>query len=223
MKNKELTWEEIEIFLKKELSKTKHIMTWGTIGSKNIEHDIDTIITKKPSSKTSDFYREIHRVFDNLDNYLDKNFKSKIIRFAHSTEEPLIKEYINKKSISFHTMIYVSFPQIERDWGWTFYKNENTTDFLKENYNILYGKIDDLFKKDFQKENGHENLFIKLYLYDFLNSNLPEKLFLKIMNNSFEYLYRKRLGLEYSTAKNHEEVRKYFYKLCDILDELSKK
>lgn len=52
------TWEEIESVLTKELKKTKHIMTFGTMGSCNIKHDIDTIITKKPRSKTSDFLKK---------------------------------------------------------------------------------------------------------------------------------------------------------------------
>ena len=43
---KPYTWDEIEYFLRKELSKTKHVMTFGTIGSRNIDHDIDLIITK---------------------------------------------------------------------------------------------------------------------------------------------------------------------------------
>ena len=64
---KPYNWQEIKNFLDKELRKTKHILTFGTIGSCNIEHDIDLIITKKSSSKTSDFYKEIHILFDSLD------------------------------------------------------------------------------------------------------------------------------------------------------------
>jgi len=218
MNEKKLTWEEIEDFLKDELMKTSHIMTFGTIGSRNLEHDIDTIITKKPDSKTSEFFKEIHALFENLDGYLNKKFKTKVIRFAHSTEEFLVKGYTQNKSISFHTMTYVSLPEIKLDWGWALSKNENIVNILKKDYNLLYGKIDDIFRKDFQKEKGYENLFIYLYLYDFLNSNLPEKLLLEIMNKSFEYLYKKRLGLDAPVARNREEIKKYFYKLCDILD-----
>ena len=66
------TWEEVREFLVNELSKTKCIMTWGTIGSCNIEHDIDTIIAKKPSSPSADFYKEVHGIFDSLEVYLLK-------------------------------------------------------------------------------------------------------------------------------------------------------
>jgi hypothetical protein len=218
MKKEELTWEGIQEFLIKELGKTSHIMTFGTIGSRNIEHDIDTIITKKPNSSSAEFFKEIHTLFENLDSYLYKNFKTKVIRFAHSTEEFLVKGYTKDRSISFHTMIYVSFPEIKLDWEWALSKDESIIDILRSNYNTLYGKKEDIFRKDFQKEKKHENLFIYLYLYDFLNSNLPEKLLLEIMNKSFEYLYKKRLGLEAPIAKNREEIKKYFYKLCDILD-----
>lgn len=55
---KSYTWEEIRAVLEKELNKTKHILTYGTIGSCNIEHDIDTIVTKKPDSKSSDFLKK---------------------------------------------------------------------------------------------------------------------------------------------------------------------
>ena len=216
------TWEEIGNFLSERLRKTNHIMTFGTIGSHNLEQDVDVIITKKPTSKTSDFYKEIHNLFESLDNYLNKKFKTRVIRFSHSAEEFLIKGYIKNKSIFFHTMVYVSFPQIELDWSWAISKNENITNLFKKNYSIFYGKIDSLFRKDFQRENGHENLFIFLYLYDFLNSNLPEKLLLEIMNKSFEYIYKKRLGLDTPIARNREEAKKYFYELCDKLDELEK-
>ncbi len=52
---KPYTWKEIRRVLEKELKKTRHIMTYGTIGSCNIEKDIDTIVTKKPGSKSEDF------------------------------------------------------------------------------------------------------------------------------------------------------------------------
>ncbi len=44
---KPYTWVEIEKVIREELRKTKHIMTVGTIGSCNINHDVDLIITKK--------------------------------------------------------------------------------------------------------------------------------------------------------------------------------
>ena len=55
IKTRPYAWEDIKDFLVKELRKTKHIMTYGTIGSCDINHDIDTIITKKPASPSAEF------------------------------------------------------------------------------------------------------------------------------------------------------------------------
>jgi hypothetical protein len=222
MRNKQLGWNQINDFLQRELKKSKHIMTWGTIGSLNIEHDIDTIITKKPNSPSAEFFKEIHTIFENLDLYLYENFKTKVVRFAQSTQEYLVEGYTRGKKVLFHTMVYISFPQIEKDWGWALFKDEDISKILKENYTCIYGNVNDLFKQDFQRENYFENIFIYLYLYDSLNSNVPEDILLKIMNGCFKYIYKKRLKIENPIAKNKEEVKIYFYNLCEILDKLNK-
>ena len=223
MKKEVLTWFIIKDFLQKELDNSKHIMTWGTIGSLNIENDIDTIITKKPSSPSAEFFKEVHTIFENLDDYIHKNFKIRVVRFAQSTQEFLFRDCVKGKKILFHTMIYISFPQIEKDWKWALFKEENMREILKDDYRCIYGNLESLFDKDFKKENYFENIFTYLYLYDALNSNIPEKILLDIMNGCFKYLYKKRLGLEPPIAKNREEVKKYFYKLCNILDKLEKR
>jgi hypothetical protein len=197
-------------------------MTWGTIGSLNMKHDIDTIITKKPNSPSAGFFEEIHNIFENLDSYLYKNFKIRAVRFAQFTQEDLVGGYTKGRKIMFHTMVYISFPQIEKDWGWILFKNDNLSKILKENYICIYGNISDLFTKDFQKEKYYENIFICLYLYDFLNSNLLRNILLKIMNGCFRYLYKKRLKIKNPVAKNKKEIKRYFYKLCDILDKKNK-
>lgn len=219
---KKLSWEIISDFLKSELKQTKHIMTWGTIGSLNIEHDIDTIITKKPSVPSSEFFKEIHTIFENLDSYLYKNFKTKAVRFGHSTQEYLVKGYTKEKKVLFHTMIYVSFPEVEEDWSWALFKDERIEEILGKHYKCILGKTEDIFSKEFRKENYFENIFINLYAFDSLNSNLPRKVFLEVMNGCFKYLYKKKLGIEAPIAKNREEVKKYFYELCDLLDKLNK-
>ncbi|MBS3172284.1 hypothetical protein J4438_01720 [Candidatus Woesearchaeota archaeon] len=222
MEKEKLTYDIIESFLRKELKKTKHIMTWGTIGSLNINHDIDTIITKKPYSPSADFFKEIHTIFEKLDRYLYNNFKFKLIRFAHSVDEYLIAEYTPERKIMFHTMVYISFPQIKKDWEWAIDDKESIALILKRSYNCIYGEVENLFSKDFQKEIKFENVFTYLYLYDYLNSNLPRELLIKIMNSCFEYLYKKRLKIENPVANNEKEIKKYFYKLCNILDEMNK-
>ncbi len=222
MKKREVDWNLIKDFLQRELNNSKHIMTFGTIGSCNIEHDIDVIITKKPSSPSAKFFKEVHTIFEKLDDYLNENFKTRVVRFALSTQEFLVKGYTKGKKVLFQTMVYISFPEIEKDWGWALSKEENIRNILKENYKCIYGNVGSLFTEDFQKESYFENMFIYLYQYDFLNSNLSKDMLLDIMNDCFKYIYKKRLRLEPPIAKNREEIKKYFYKLCDILDKKNK-
>lgn len=217
------TWEEIKAVLSEELKKTRNIMTFGTIGSCNVEHDIDTIITKKPESKTSDFYKEVHSLFDRLDIYLKRKYSSKLIRFAFSGEEYLTYALAKKKKndISFHVMIYTSYSQVQKDWGWALIGNDPIDKIIADNYKCLIGNSESLFSEDFKKSSYYDSLLIYLYLYDKLNSNLPEKVILNSMNHSFDYLFRKRLGLEAPIAKSIPELKKNFYHLCDVLDKLN--
>jgi hypothetical protein len=218
---KPYSWEEIEKILKEELNKTKHILTWGTIGSLNVEKDIDTIITKKPSSKLSDFYKEVHHIFDSINEYLKKKYKTNAIRFSFSGEEMLVRHIGDKgQGLAFHTMIYTNMPQLEEDWKWSMFKDERVDTLIKEDYICIKGSKEELFSKQFMKTDYYNSVLILLYLYDKINSQLPDKLLMEIMNHYYDYLYRKRLGLKAPQAKNTKEVRKYFYDLCDIIDKL---
>ena len=222
---KPYSWEEVESVLNKELKRTKHIMTFGTIGSRNIEHDIDTIITKKPSSSSSEFYKEIHGIFDAVDGYLMKKHKSRVLRFALSTEELFIHE-LSKGSdndLAFHTMIYTSFSQIDKDWSWALLPDENMKKMLLENYKCLLGSTENLFSKEFIKPRYYDSVFIYLYHYDKTNTPLSDKLLSKLMNDAFDYLLRKRIGVKANIVRNNEQARAEIYRLCDILDELESK
>ena len=224
MKNKKpYAWEEIEEFLVKELKKTKHIMTFGTLGSRKVEHEIDTIITKKPKSKSSDFYKEVHSLFDNLSNYLMKKYGAKAIRFSFNEKEALKLSDYNKNDLAFHTMIYTSYPQIERDWNWALLRDDiGIKKTLIKHYNCLRGDVKDLFSKEFMKEKYPDPIFIFVSLFDKMNSNYSKNFFLEVMNDHFEFLFRKKLGLKTPVAKNKKEVKEVFYKLCDKLDELDR-
>ena len=218
---KKLSWKVISNYLDKELVKSKHILTFGTLGSLDITNDVDVVITKKPSSPSADFFMEIHTLFEKLDEFLNRNYKTRAVRFAQATQEYLV-DYFTSKKIMFHTMLYVSYSEMKRDWNWALFKGENLRKILETNYTCILGNKSSLFSKDFKKENYYENIFIYLYLYDSLNSNLPKEVMLKTMNGCFKYLYKKRLGLENPTAKSREEAKKYFYELCNILDRLNK-
>jgi len=162
---KKLDWNTISDFLQTELKESKHIMTWGTIGSLNIKHDIDTIITKKPNSPSADFFKEVHNIFENLDFYLHKNFKTRAVRFAQATQKCLVEEYTKGKKVMFHTMIYISFPQIQKDWGWALFKDENISEILKENYVCLMEMSKVCSQKIFkQKTILKMYLFISIYM-----------------------------------------------------------
>ena len=224
MGKRSYTWEEIKNFLIKELKKTKHIMTYGTIGSCNIEHDIDTIITKKPNSSSVEFYKEIHKLFDSLDNYLNKKYNSKLICFSTAAEQFFALEMAkySKKDLAFHVMIYVSFPQIEKDWSWALFENDNIKEILAKNYDCLRGSVKDLFSKKFMKSTHCDSLFTFLYMYDKINSHYSEKFLIKIMDHYYDYLFRKRLKLKPPVIRNKKDIKKAFYKLLGILDKLNK-
>lgn len=221
--HKPYAWEEIREFLVKELNKTKHIMTFGTIGSHNVNNDIDTIITKEPKSKSSDFYKEIHKVFDELNNYLNKRYRARAI--CISADEKTLKHVIKfrKNDLFFDLMVYTSYPQIENDWKWAMFYEDKIEDILFKGYSLLKGENSSLRNKEFIKKNYADSIFIYLYHGDMIHSHTPNKLFLKCMNYLFDFLYRKRLKLKSPVAKNEKQVREYFYRLCDILDKLNKR
>jgi hypothetical protein len=56
---------------------------------------------------------------------------------------------------------------------------------------------------------------------DLLQSKLDDKIILDSFNHLFDYLYRKRLKEKIPVIEDIEELKKYFYKLCDIADEKS--
>lgn len=219
---KPYTLEEIKRILVNELKKTKAIMTWGSIGSLNVQHDIDTIITKKPGEKTSDFFREIHKVYDNLERCLSKKYRAKVISFPGGRGELSYLSDIKDVDLSFDTMSYTSYPKIKRDWEWALGPNESLKDLLK-NQNFLLGSFSDLLRKDFQKANYYDYVSVRLYHIDRIKSHYPLKILLEVMNKNFDFMFRKRLGLKTPIAKNEKDVREIFYKLCDKLDDLEEK
>jgi hypothetical protein len=215
-----ISWEKLKEMLLKELRKTKHILTFGTIGSLDTKKDIDVIITKKPAAKTSDFYKEIHQLFESVDKTLKEQEGLRAFRFYHSIEESVLRYFNSNKGIYFHTMVYTSYPQIERDWKWAMFEDESIKEILGKHYNCLLGNVKELFSKEFQKKKYYDSMFIYLYQYDKINSNYPKVLFLEMMNNSFDFLFRKRLKLEVNEVGNEKEAKETFYKLCDTLDKL---
>ena len=217
---KPYTWEEIRDFLEKEFKRTKHILTYATIGSNNIEHDIDTIITKKSKSKTSDFYREVHGLFDKLDSYLKKKYGANLISLQGGRSNELVHLSTYKlRDLIFDTMVYTSYSQIEKDWRWALPSDFKLGEVLNGD-GYLLGKYSDLLSKEFKKEKYYDFMFIYLYHYDRINSHYPLRLILEIMNKNFEFLFRKRIQLKAPVAKNKKEIREIFYTLCDKLDEL---
>lgn len=219
---KPFTWEEIKLVLEEELKKTKAIMTFGTIGSCNVEHDIDLIITKKPKSKSSDFYKEIHNLFYNLDKYLNKKYNAKSICFFGCQPETLKLSNFTEKDLAIYRFIYTSFPQISKDWAWALVPDENIKSILRENYICLLGQTNDLFSKEFQANLYYDCVFNYINLYDRINSNYLDKFLIKVMSYYINFLYKKKLKLKAPIIKTEKDVKKYFYELCDIVDNLNK-
>ncbi|MFA4960657.1 MAG: hypothetical protein WC548_03245 [Candidatus Pacearchaeota archaeon] len=210
-------WEEIRNFFINQLTNSKHIMTFGTIGSCNVEHDLDIIITKTPSSKISDFYREIHNLFDLLNNYLSKKYSARVICFSGYEPEFLQLSNFKEKDLAIQLMTYVSYSQIYHDWFWAIFPNEDIKNILIKNYNCLFGSVAELFSLEFNSKE-YNPLYIYLMMYNRVNSNYEEDFLIKVMSHYFDFLYRKRLGFKTPIPKSKKDVKKYFYKLCDIAD-----
>lgn len=217
--SKSYSWEDIRNFLSQRLLKTKHIMTFGTIGSCNIDHDIDIIVTKKPSSESAAFFLELHTLLDAVDIYLQKKHGSKLIRTSRFSDQEEIK-YIAKykeKDLVFQVLSYVSLEQIKMHWYPDLSPGEDSDEILKKNYTCIIGRPQDLFQPSFRKWNN-EQLFIRLNDSDRMNSHFPDGLLTRRMNILFDFILRKRLGQKPLHAKNKSEVRKNFYTVCKILD-----
>ncbi len=188
---KPYNWEEIKSVIMKELNHIKHIMTFGTIGSCNVEHDIDLIVTKKPSSRTRLFFEELHNLFFNLDSYLMKKYNAHAVRFSTSEEEFLVEALLEnpQKNVSFHTHVYLSLPSMERDWNWALGEGDTLKDIVLNGYSCLIGKPKDLFGKEFSRKSDYDHVYIFLYKYDKINSYYPDNLFVKAMSHYLDYLY----------------------------------
>jgi len=221
MTNKPYTWEEIEKLLAKELRKTRHIMTYGTIGSRNIDKDIDTIITKKPNSKSSDFYKEVHELFDKLNEYLNKTHKCKLIVTRRFDSEIEICKLGGKQKndLVLQVMTYISRSQIKMHWlPNTMLEGQTAEKIIREDYECIYGEFGDVLSEEFEGTVASEGLFLYVNDLDRINSNYDEKLLCEVMNSLFDFILRKRLKLEPKIAKNKKEVREIFYHTCDELD-----
>jgi len=214
---------EIEFFLKKELEKSNAILTFGFIGSCNIERDLDTIITKRKESNLKDFYEEIHGIFDSLDRYLQGKYGARAVRFDSYEPEVLKLAGFRKKDLAFHVLIYCSFGQIKNHWDFSLFRDEKIEYILKRDYKCIHGNVEDIFSPKFLKESYADNMFIYLQMYDRINSNYPVNFLVKVMNYYFDFMLRKRLGLNSRKAKNVEEVRDIFYYICDEVDKLNKR
>jgi hypothetical protein len=217
---KKLNWEQVKFLISEELKKSKHILTFGTIGSCNLENDIDIIITKKSSSPSSEFYREIHNLYDFIDNSLKINYSKKLGVFSGGgiSPEQLKISTCKKGDVIFDVMTYVSLKELENNWLPYMSKTSNIKEFLKKEYNCILGKIDFLFTEAFVKESRNDYLFLVLMKYDKINSKYPKSFLIDCMNYHFDYILRKRLGLESMKANSIKESRKIFYQICDILD-----
>ena len=220
---KPYTFPEIELFLKEKLNECNTILTFGFIGSCNIERDLDTIITKKKEARLRDFYIEIHEIYDSLNRYLLKKYDAKVIRFDAYEPESLKLAGFQKNDLAFHTLIYCSLNQIKKHWNISLFEGEKVEDILQNNYKCIDGDVENIFSSKFLEKSYADNMFIYLQLYDRINSNYSEKFLVKVMNHYFDFMLCKRLGLKRRKAKNLKEVKDIFYYVCDEIDKLNKK
>ena len=218
--NSRLDWEIIEAYLKKQLQNTTTIMTFGTIGSKNIEHDIDIIVTKNPGAKSSNYYRELHKIFDNLNSYL-RNLGSKLIVFSefNSQDERLTIGNYKMGDIALHVMSYLSLEQLVENWKQDLELGTKIGHIIKNNYNPIKGSPEDIFDKKFFERKKHDNLILRMHNQDRTNSNYPESLLVHNMSHLYRYVL-KHLGItENPVLGNRDQVREKFYNILDIIDQ----
>jgi len=212
------SWKDIEPYLTNRLSQTKNIMTFGTIGSKNVENDVDIIITKKPQAKTSEFYREVHDLFTGLDQYMASTYDCKAIKFIKlcQQDEALYLSGYKQGDLALHVMTFVSYPQLFKDWDWALGPKDNIKSLLSS-YVPLLGKTEMIYSSEFSKSQHNEHLILNLSHLDIINSKYPTDLFLKKMNHAYGYV-SKHANVDFVPAENKEEVINKFYSLCDLLE-----
>jgi hypothetical protein len=218
---KSYTWAEVKNVLIAELEKTQHILTCSTIGSCNINHDIDTIITKKSSSSSKHFFQEVHQLLGAIDKYLTKKHSCRLIRACRFSDEEEIRHIsrFSKGDLVFHVLTYVSFSQIEKHWHTDLGPGEDVETILNGSV-FLLGEKTDLYKKSF-KNNKCDYLFIRLNDSDRINAHFPDKLLISRMNILFDFILRKRLGMEFVPGKTKSEIKERFYEVCEILDRVN--
>lgn len=219
-RSRSYSWEEISSLLQSRLNKSQHILTYGTIGSCNIEHDIDTIVTKKPGSPSALFFEELHVLFEQVNRYLQEKHLSRLIRTSRFCDEEEVKFIAGyqKTDLVFQVMTYVSMKQLKMHWFDASTKeNANLEPFLKTNYHCLFGNLQTIFAPEFQ-EYKQEDLFIRLNDSDRLNSHFPPDFLIARMNVLYDFILRKRLGKETLEAKFPSECHQIFYEVCEILD-----
>lgn len=176
---------------------------------------------KKPKSNSSDFFKEIHSLFEKINEYLLKKYSCKLIRTSRFSDEEETKKIGNfsKNDLVFQVLTYVSFSQIEKHWYADLAPDESLGFILNKSYKLIIGDVSDLYRKDF-KSNSYDYLFIRLNDSDRINSNFEERFLISRMNILFDFIFRKRLDKKFTLAKTKEDVKKVFYDLCNQIDEL---
>lgn len=217
------SWDELRSQLKLELQSSEHILTYGTIGSCNVAHDIDTIVTMKPGSSSANFFRELHGLFDRLDKYLHDNHNARLVRTSRFSDEEETKFIAgcNTNDLVFQVLSYVSLKQIKMHWYDSFNNvdsQQETEKLLKESYQCITGNTSDLFTPEFASYQYEEH-FIRLNDSDRINSHFPEDFLVHRMNVLYDFIMRKRLGADFRFAMDEIDCRRLFYDVCGFLDQ----
>lgn len=188
----------------------------------NIDHDVDTIITRKPGSPSASFFQEIHGLFDRLDQYLSARYDARLIRTSRFSDEEETKYIAGCRPIDlvFQVMTYVSFKQLKMHWYDSFCDLDvdcKAGEFLTGSYDCIMGDTNELFTADFG-EFRNEDPFITMNDSDRINAHFPEVLLVHRMNALYDFVLRKRLGKCAPVAEDESGVRDCFYETCAILD-----
>ena len=210
---KPYTWEEIESFLTKELETSKHILTYGTIGSKNVKNDVDIIITKQPTSSARQFYAEIHHLHDSLNSFISEKYNAKVIAFGHSCHEIEVKHLASytEKDLLLHVMIHASYKQMIRFWH-PDADEEVVKNIIRNEYETIHGKKEEVLDETFNIE-VDEHIYCWLNYHDRSNSQLPQNI-LREKHQEFARYISKRYSIP---IPEPDDPRELFYKICDCV------
>lgn len=212
-------WGDIEPLVINQLSYKNSISFFATIGSRNIERDIDIISIKNPNAKNSQYLRDIHSLLDILNEWIHYSYDRKIVKFSRfiNQEESLHLGDYKDGDLALHLMSYPCYEQFKNIWLADVPSTVDVYNLLK-NSKKMKGDIETIKYLMSQPKKEHDSLLYKLQECDKIHSNYDETLLLKCMNETYRYIQKHIKSDNYKYATNTQETREIMYEIADMLE-----